>query len=86
MNEIKNITGLFGLTLSEDGQLERQFLVVGDLREDPPAYVVQLFEWLMGEPSCLQVWPLEAFYAPTQLFRTEEDWKDAVEHLQRGKP
>jgi hypothetical protein len=79
--EAAGLTGLFGLTFNEQG-LHNQFHVLRP--EGDGHYLVQLFSWIDGSATNMEVWPRARFAAPSaKLYDDEEEWRSASEDIMR---
>jgi len=73
------LVGLLGLSFADSGELHYQFAVNAHI-PDSEHYLIQLYEWIIGEPSNQQLVSLQWFIDHHVKFYTNEaDWKAASE-------
>lgn len=80
-DEVAGFVGLFGHEY-EDGLIQRQFQVVRRVTSD--GYGVQLFSWLMGEPTAIEVWSAERLSA-CKFYADAEAWLWAWEKVAKAQ-
>ena len=78
---VDGMVGLYFHTLNEDGTGEWQGCVVGKLPGD--RYLVQLCEWLLGQPTILKIVSLDQMTDTNrwQFYRTREEMLDEYDHV-----
>lgn len=69
MSPNATLIGQYFHSINEKGKIEWQGVVIG--RPEPCWYLVQLFEWLMGEPNVRRLVNIEAM--SNWLFYEDED-------------
>lgn len=80
---IHPLVGLLGLSFVDSGELHYQFAVNAHLPRGE-YYLIQLYEWIIGEPSNQQLVPVQWFIDNHVKFYTNEtDWRAAAEDAQR---
>lgn len=67
-------------------EVKWQGKVLSRVSEKEDVYLVQLFEWLMGEPSDQVLVPLSQMVTEHwQFYSNREDWLEAYERYKRRK-
>ena len=75
-NEANNLTGKFFHSFTEKGVIRWQGKILD--HADPCTYLVQLYEWVVGEPSCQQFVDVEEI-AGWAFYDDHDAWVDAYE-------
>lgn len=78
----QGLVGLFVLTF-KDGRMQYQGRVIG---MDGETCLVQLFSWMMGEPTDVVPYDKATLYGPTvRLFADPDSWRGTIENLDRAE-
>jgi hypothetical protein len=70
-------------TLNADGEINYQGQILGI---DGDLVLAQLYEWIVGAPSCVKPLAKAVFYSDAcRLYSTNEDMNDAYEHYAKRR-
>jgi hypothetical protein len=77
------LVGLLGLSFAPSGELHYQFAVMAHV-PDSQHYLIQMYEWMLGEPGNLQLVSLQWFIDQhVKFYSNELEWRSAAEEEQR---
>ena len=77
MSKVNNgLVGMYCLTFRDGGKVSHQGKIVGMV--DSGIYIVQWFEWMMGEPTNLSIVAVESMFE-WKFYSSQDDWHEAAE-------